>query len=156
MNCKQIRSCSYDYIDDIVDKVARSAVESHLSGCAACRLYHETQCRLHQSVTSAVASELAGLRFQPMPIKTERSGADRRPSFGLSVRRMALAVSCFFLLCAAAFRRLLPAFLAGLAFAVQGRLSPVLAAVLMPASSATVVLFSTLATGYLARRKGVF
>ncbi len=45
--------------------------------------------------------------------------------------------------------------LIGLAFAVQGRLSPVLAAVLMPASSATVVLFSTLATGYLARRRGV-
>jgi P-type Cu+ transporter len=46
--------------------------------------------------------------------------------------------------------------LVGLAFAVQGKLSPVVAAVLMPASSVTVVLFSTLATGYLARRKGLF
>jgi len=109
MNCKQIRSCSYDYIDDMVDNVTRSAIESHLSGCAACRLYYETQCRLHQSVTSAVASELAGLHLQPMPIKAERSGADRRPLFGVWVRRMAFAVSCLFLLCAALWLLLKPA-----------------------------------------------
>jgi len=109
MNCKQIRSCSYDYIDDVVDNVARSAIESHLSGCAGCRLYYETQYRLHQSVTSAVAGELAGLHFQPMPIKAERSGADRRPSFGVWVRRMVLAVSCLFLLCAALWLLLKPA-----------------------------------------------
>lgn len=45
--------------------------------------------------------------------------------------------------------------LVGLWFAVQGLLSPVLAAVLMPASSVTVVLFSTLATGYFAHRRGI-
>jgi Cu+-exporting ATPase len=45
--------------------------------------------------------------------------------------------------------------LVGLGFAIQGLLSPVIAAVLMPASSATVVLFTTLATGYLARRRGL-
>ena len=45
--------------------------------------------------------------------------------------------------------------LVGLGFAVQGLLSPVIAAILMPLSSVTVVLFTTLATGYLARRRGI-
>ena len=45
--------------------------------------------------------------------------------------------------------------LIGLGFAVQGLLSPVVAAILMPLSSVTVVLFTTLATGYLARRRGI-
>jgi len=45
--------------------------------------------------------------------------------------------------------------LIGLGFAVQGLLSPVIAAILMPLSSVTVVLFTTLATGYLARRQGM-
>lgn len=45
--------------------------------------------------------------------------------------------------------------LIGLGFAVQGLLSPVIAAILMPLSSVTVVLFTTLATGYLARRRGI-
>jgi len=43
----------------------------------------------------------------------------------------------------------------GLAFAVTGDLSPVIAAILMPASSVTVVLFATLMTTFLARRKGL-
>ena len=45
--------------------------------------------------------------------------------------------------------------LIGLGFAVRGLLSPVIAAILMPLSSVTVVLFTTLATGYLARRRGI-
>jgi len=45
--------------------------------------------------------------------------------------------------------------LIGLGFAVQGLLSPVIAAILMPLSSVTVVLFTTAATGYLARREGM-
>lgn len=45
--------------------------------------------------------------------------------------------------------------IAGLSFAVQGMLSPVLAAVLMPLSSISVVVFNTVATNYLARREGL-
>ncbi len=45
---------------------------------------------------------------------------------------------------------------AGLFFAVQGLLSPVIAAILMPASSVTVVLFTTLATSFAAKNRGVF
>lgn len=41
----------------------------------------------------------------------------------------------------------------GLSFAVQGKLSPVFAAVLMPLSSITVVVFVTLATNILAKHK---
>ena len=44
---------------------------------------------------------------------------------------------------------------AGLGFAVQGALSPLVAAVLMPVSSISVVLFATLASGYYARLRGV-
>lgn len=40
----------------------------------------------------------------------------------------------------------------GLSFAVQGLLSPVIAAVLMPLSSITIVLFTTLSTNMLARK----
>ena len=109
MNCKQIRSRSYDYIDDMVDQVTRSAIESHLSGCAACRLHYETQRRLHQSVTSAVSGELAGLHFQPKPIKAEPSSAVRRPSLGVWVRRMAFAASCVLLLSAGLWLLLKPA-----------------------------------------------
>ncbi len=110
MNCKQIRSCSYDYADEMVDSVTRSAIESHLSGCVACRLYYETQCRLQQSVTNAVANELAGLHFRPMPIGAELSGVDRRPLSGTRVRRMAFAASCLLaLLCAALWLLLKPA-----------------------------------------------
>lgn len=43
----------------------------------------------------------------------------------------------------------------GLFFAMQGMLSPVIAAILMPVSSLTVVLFSTLATWWLARRHDI-
>ena len=44
---------------------------------------------------------------------------------------------------------------AGLWFAVQGLLSPLLAAILMPLSSISVVIFSTSMTRILAKRKGV-
>lgn len=43
----------------------------------------------------------------------------------------------------------------GLSFAVQGLLSPLIAAVLMPLSSITVVSFATLATNYMAKRRGL-
>lgn len=43
----------------------------------------------------------------------------------------------------------------GLGFAVTGRLSPLVSAVLMPLSSITVVLFATLATRVQARRLGL-
>ncbi len=43
----------------------------------------------------------------------------------------------------------------GLGFAVRGDLSPLVAAVLMPASSISVVMFASLATGYYARVRGV-
>jgi Cu+-exporting ATPase len=42
----------------------------------------------------------------------------------------------------------------GIFFAVQGLVSPVLCAILMPASSISVVLFTTIATNYQAYRKG--
>ena len=40
----------------------------------------------------------------------------------------------------------------GLSFAFQGILSPVVAAIIMPASTVTIVLFTTLATNYFAKR----
>jgi Cu+-exporting ATPase len=43
----------------------------------------------------------------------------------------------------------------GLSFAVRGALSPVIAAVLMPASSITVVAFTSLSLQVLARRRGL-
>ncbi|MEI6947187.1 heavy metal translocating P-type ATPase metal-binding domain-containing protein [Paraflavisolibacter sp. H34] len=43
----------------------------------------------------------------------------------------------------------------GLSFAVQGQLSPLVAAILMPASSLSIVLFVTVATSVSARRKGL-
>jgi Cu+-exporting ATPase len=43
----------------------------------------------------------------------------------------------------------------GLFFAVQGQLSPIIAAVLMPASSITIVIITTLATQIIARRRGL-
>ncbi len=45
--------------------------------------------------------------------------------------------------------------LIGLSFAVSGQLSPVIAAILMPLSSITVVAFATLATQFTAKRLGV-
>lgn len=44
--------------------------------------------------------------------------------------------------------------IAGIFFAVQGLLSPLVAAVLMPASSVTILLFTTLASFYAAQRYG--
>jgi Cu+-exporting ATPase len=43
----------------------------------------------------------------------------------------------------------------GLSFAIQGMLSPLIAAVLMPLSSISVVIFATLSTNLLARRRGL-
>ncbi|MBW7889167.1 MAG: heavy metal translocating P-type ATPase metal-binding domain-containing protein [Bacteroidetes bacterium] len=43
----------------------------------------------------------------------------------------------------------------GLYFAVQGILSPVVAAILMPLSSITIVIFTTTAAKYFAKRKGL-
>jgi len=45
--------------------------------------------------------------------------------------------------------------LIGLSFAVQGTLSPVIAAVLMPISSISVVVFTTFTTNFLAKRRGL-
>ncbi len=44
----------------------------------------------------------------------------------------------------------------GLSFAVQGILSPVISAILMPLSSISVVIFTTLATNLIAKKKGLF
>jgi anti-sigma factor RsiW len=107
MNCKQIRSNFYDYTDDILDKGARFTVESHLTGCAACRLHYASQRRLHQSITSAVASELAGLHFQPKPIKAET--ADCRSLLSVWGGRMAFASPCVLILCAGLWLLLTPA-----------------------------------------------
>lgn len=43
----------------------------------------------------------------------------------------------------------------GLGFAVQGHLSPLVAAILMPISSVTVILFTTLSTTWMAKRRGL-
>lgn len=43
----------------------------------------------------------------------------------------------------------------GLSFAVQGTLSPIIAAILMPISSITIVVFTTFSTNILAKRKGL-
>jgi len=43
----------------------------------------------------------------------------------------------------------------GLSFAVAGKLSPLTAAILMPASSISVVVFATFATRWMARREGL-
>ncbi len=43
----------------------------------------------------------------------------------------------------------------GLSFAVQGTLSPIVAAILMPASSISIVLFVTLLSSFVARQKGL-
>ena len=45
--------------------------------------------------------------------------------------------------------------LIGLGFAVQGMLSPIVAAILMPLSSISVVVFATLSTNLLARKRGL-
>ncbi len=45
--------------------------------------------------------------------------------------------------------------LVGLSFAVQGTLSPLIAAVLMPISSVSVIAFTTITTSYLAKKGGL-
>ncbi len=98
MNCKQIQSSFYDYVDKTLEQSVRSVVDGHLSGCAACRLQYETQRSLHQGITDAVASELADLHFQPKPMNAETSRTDEHSSLGDWVRQMAYAVPAFLLL----------------------------------------------------------
>jgi Cu+-exporting ATPase len=43
----------------------------------------------------------------------------------------------------------------GIFFALQGMLTPVMAAILMPASSITIVLFTTVMTQLLAKKRGL-
>ncbi len=43
----------------------------------------------------------------------------------------------------------------GLSFAIQAKLSPIVAAILMPVSSITIVVFVTLASTFMAKRKGL-
>jgi Cu+-exporting ATPase len=43
----------------------------------------------------------------------------------------------------------------GLSIALQAKLSPLAAAILMPATSITIVTFVTIATSVVARRKGL-
>ncbi|MGB5528689.1 MAG: HAD-IC family P-type ATPase, partial [Ignavibacteriaceae bacterium] len=45
--------------------------------------------------------------------------------------------------------------LVGLSFAIQGMLSPLIAAILMPLSSISVVLFATISTNLLAKKRGL-
>jgi predicted anti-sigma-YlaC factor YlaD len=94
MKCKKIRSFFYDYADSTVDAATCSAIESHLSGCVSCRLYYETQRRVHQNVAAAAAGELAGLHFMSMPIKAEMSAGYARPRMSLWGRHVAVATSC--------------------------------------------------------------
>jgi hypothetical protein len=98
MNCKQIQSSYYGYIDETLDRSICSIIESHLSGCAACRMHYETQRSLQRDITNAVASELADLHFQPKTINAEPSTTDHRPSLGAWVRQMAFAIPAVLLL----------------------------------------------------------
>ena len=43
----------------------------------------------------------------------------------------------------------------GISFAVQGTLSPVISAVLMPVSSISIVVFTTIATNFMAKKRGL-
>ena len=45
--------------------------------------------------------------------------------------------------------------LIGIGFAVQGLLSPVVSAVLMPISSISIVVFTTLATNLMAKKRNL-
>jgi hypothetical protein len=99
MKCNEIRSFFYDYADGTVDEATRSSIENHLSGCTACRLHYETQRRLHQSVTDAVANELAGLHFKSMSVKAALSGGYAPTRISLWGQPRAIAASCLIVLC---------------------------------------------------------
>jgi Cu+-exporting ATPase len=43
----------------------------------------------------------------------------------------------------------------GISFAVQGTLSPVISAILMPISSISIVVFTTIATNLMAKKRGL-
>jgi len=45
--------------------------------------------------------------------------------------------------------------LIGLSFAVDGMLSPIVAAILMPVSSISVVIFATVSTNFFAKKRGL-
>ena len=45
--------------------------------------------------------------------------------------------------------------LVGLSFAINGMLSPLIAAVLMPVSSISVVMVATIATNFIAKKRGL-
>jgi hypothetical protein len=109
MKCKQIRSLFYDYADGTVSEAMRFAIESHLSGCASCRLRYEIQRRLHESVAAAAAGELACLHFKPMPVKAELPAGYARPRISLWGRYAAVAASCLIVLCAMVWVFLKPA-----------------------------------------------
>lgn len=109
MNCKKIRSYFHDYADDTIEQGKRSAIEIHLAGCAACRLNYETQRRLHQSIKTAAASELACLHFQPASISPEPFGAVRRASVSNLVWRIGYAAPVLLLLLIILWPRLRPA-----------------------------------------------
>lgn len=81
-------------------------------------------------------------------------GILRASSFSLLPRIMDMARSSLTIIKASFVLSLLYN-VVGLGFAVTGELSPVIAAILMPASSVTVVLFATLMTTLTARRKGL-
>jgi len=111
----------FDYLQRELQSDKVLWIENHLQHCAACRseLHRQQQQirqvkttlaqldpasdwpvpRLHRSRAAAVSSELAGLHFKPMPIKEEPSG-EHHPSMDIWVRRIALAASCFIVLCA--------------------------------------------------------
>lgn len=111
----------FDYLQRELQSDKVLWIEAHLQHCAACRseLHRQQQqirqvkttlaqldpasdlpvLRLHRSMAASISSELAGLHFKPMPIKGEPSD-ERRPSMDMWARRIALAASCFIVLCA--------------------------------------------------------
>ncbi|MGE5316017.1 MAG: HAD-IC family P-type ATPase, partial [Acidobacteriota bacterium] len=103
---------------------------------------------LRQSETGIAVTEEAGLFSPACDAILEASKLGALPDFlsfaSASVRIVHAAFAFSFLYN-----------LIGLWFAVQGALSPVMAAVLMPLSSITVVLFATLSTRYAARKRGL-
>jgi Cu+-exporting ATPase len=75
-------------------------------------------------------------------------------SFGMLNRLLEFASTSMHVVYAALVISILYNFV-GLWFAVQGLLSPLLAAILMPLSSISVVIFSTTSIRQLAKKKGV-
>ncbi len=99
MNCKQTQSNFCDYVDETVDQATRAAIESHLSGCVACRMHYSFQQKLHESVSSAAAAESAALHFRPQPLTAGFSGTNRRPSIIMLTERLAPVLPALLLIC---------------------------------------------------------